>query len=249
MRQALIVALLALFLLLIAGCGTVDVNLHTTVKPSGDLIQEFRIEGSGIIGTLMTGPAFAEDFRKEDWQVEIEKSAGRTSLVATKHFKQGESVVIPSPSLEGEEMSAPKETFLEDLDFEVRNGLLTKEYFFEMTLPGSSAESPSTEAKDEFTEFGAEFEEMIEEAVQGMFSMSWTVTLPGQIVETNADSSEGSSATWYFDIDSLERGRHMMIRTRYLNWPALGGLIAVILAAMAGGGVFWLMRKRQAKRL
>lgn len=235
---------LAIFLLLsllLVGCGTVDVNFHTTVKPSGDLIQEIKIEASGMLSDLVTGPGFAEDFRKDGWQVEIEKEADRTSLVATKNFERGVALIIPSFSVEGEDVSAPDKI---SLKFDIRDRILVREYFFEVTVPGGPTETTATEVEGEF----AELEKTMQEALKAMFSMSWTITLPGQIIETNADTTEGSSATWYFDIDSLAQGRHMMIHTKYVNWPIVGGLIAIVVIAIASTGMFLLIRKRQAKK-
>lgn len=220
-------------------------NLHTTVKPSGDLIQELRIQGSGMMGNFISSSEFVENFKKNDWQAEVKKSDDLVSLVAIKNFKPGETMVIPSSSPDDEEMWLSEETLLNN--FEIHNSILTREYFLEIDLPGSSAENLSNKTEDEFTEFETGFEGMIEEVVKSMFSMSWTVTLPGKIIETNADTIEGNSATWYFDINSLEEGHHMMIHTRYVNWLIVGGLIAVVLTAIVSVVVFLLVRKRRSK--
>lgn len=247
-KQNSIVILLIILLLLIfliVGCGTIDVSLHTTVKPSGDLVQEIRIQGSGMMGNFISSSEFVENFKKEDWQTEIKKSDDLVSLIATKNFNPGETMIIPSSSSDNEEMWLSEGTLLNN--FDIHNSILTREYFLEIDLLGSSTEDLGNKTEDEFTEFETGFEGVIEEIVKSMFSMSWTITLPGKIIETNADTIEGNSATWYFDINSLEEGHHMMIRTRYINWLVVGILIAVVLAAIVSVVVFLLVRKRNSK--
>lgn len=87
----------------------------------------------------------------------------------------------------------------------------------------------------------------IKEALKEMFTMSWTISLPGKIVKSNADVIQGGSATWCFDIDSFEQDRYTEVHTRYTNWPVIGGLLGVIFIALAGGLGMTFIRKRRAK--
>jgi len=245
MKQTRTVALVSgfvLLLLLLAGCGTIDVNFHTTVKPSGDLVQEFRVDATGMIGSSLGTPEVTEDLKSQGWDVSIERSGDSASLIAKKDFKRGETPIIPSLSLGTDEATASEETRLESLNFDVRDRLLFKEYTFEMTLPGSPA-STETDAEGQFPQL----DKAMEEALKAMFSISWTVSLPGTIVETNADSTSGGSATWNFDFASMGKDQHLAVRTRYIKWPIIGGLVALVFIIIAGGVAFALMRSRQPK--
>jgi len=238
--------IILLFLIfLIAGCGTIDVNLHTTVKPSGDLFQEIQIQGSGMMGNYISNSELIESYREEDWQTEIKKSDDVVSLIATKNIDSKEITSVLNSTQDNGEIWLPGE--LKINNFEIHNSILTKEYLLDIDIPGSSTEDLSNETEDEFSELGTVFDETMEELVKNMFSMSWTITLPGKIIETNADNIEENSATWYFDINSLNEGRHIMIRTRYVNWLVVGILIAVVLATIVSVVVFLLVRKRRSK--
>ena len=241
-KTVALVSGIILLSLSLAGCGTVNVNLHTTVKPSGDLVQEFRVDATGMIGSSLGTSEATEDLKSQGWDVTIERSGDSASLIAKKNFKRGETPIIPSLSLGTDEATASEETRLEGLIFDVRDRLLFKEYAFEMTLPGSSA-SAETNANEQFPQL----DQAMEEALKAMFSISWTVSLPGKIVETNADTSEGGSATWNFGFDSMGNDQHLVVRTRYIKWPIVGGLAAGIVVIIAIGVAFALTRSRQPK--
>ena len=241
-KTAILVSGFVLLLLLLAGCGTVDVNFHTTVKPSGDLVQEFRVDATGMIGSSLGTSEATEDLKSQGWDVTIERSGDSASLIAKKDFKRGETPIIPSLSVGTDEATTSEETRLEGLIFDVRDRLLFKEYTFEMTLPGSSA-SAGTNANEQFPQL----DQAMEEALKAMFSISWTVSLPGRIVGTNADTSEGGSATWNFGFDSMGEDQQLVVRTRYIEWPIVGGLAALVVIFIAGVVAFVLTRSRQPK--
>lgn len=233
MRHNLILAVLATSLVLlpiIAGCGTVNINLQTTVKPSGDFTQQFKIEGTGMMGSLLGGSETIQSFKQEGWKVTTERSTDSVSLIATKEFRWNENIVIPS--LDGEEIA------LKNLSSHVRDYIVLKDYLFEVTIPGNPTGTVGTET-------GTEYEELAKLMLKGMFNMSWTLTLPGKIVESNADTIEDNSATWYFDIDSLEKDHYMTVHSRYINWPVIGGIVAAI---VAGLGIFFFIRARRLTR-
>ena len=73
---------------------------------------------------------------------------------------------------------------------------------------------------------GNDFADLGQEMVESMFNISWTFTLPGKITNSNADLVEGNSATWYFDIDTMENDRYLMVQSTYINWPLIIGIIA-----------------------
>jgi len=228
--RAVLIAFLTLILIIpfmSAGCGSVDVNIHTTIKPSGDFIQELRLKGSGMMGAALTTPETIESLKKEGWQVTTERSGDSVSLVATKQFKKGESVTMPDFSKQG--------TGLKQVKFDVKNFIAFKEYFLEMTLPASPIDTA-----------GGQYAELTKSMLKSMFSMSWTLSLPGNIVETNADAVQDNSATWYFDVDSLAKDRYMMVHTRYVNWPIIG-IIAGVVVVGVGLFILFVVRRRTPK--
>ena len=79
--------------------------------------------------------------------------------------------------------------------------------------------------------------------LQSMFYMSWTLDLPGKIIETNADEYDEDSATWYFDVESLTRDRYMMVETRYIRWPVIGIIAGIVVVGLL---LFFIIRRRAA---
>jgi hypothetical protein len=232
MRQRIVRAFLIVSLLLISistGCGTLSINFHTMIKTSGDIVQQIRFEGSGMMATALDEGSFETELERGGWKVDIERTDESVALVATKNLSRDETILIPQ--LEGGEPSAVGSVFLRSED-----GLLTKEYFIEIDV-AASGEQPEVS--------NGEFEELAGMMLEGMFDVSWTITLPGKIVESNADFVEGGSATWEFDINSMGSGRYLMVHSQYTNWPVIGGIIAgvvVVLALVA----FLVIRRRRA---
>lgn len=218
MRQKIILVFLAISLLLLSvmvGCGTLDVNLHTTVKSSGDLVQQIRLEGSGMMGNLLDDSEFTEELEQGGWTITTERSEDSVSVTSTKNFRWDEPIIFD------------EESILEDVSYRVSNRILVKDYFFEATLPGEGPVGTMFEGEE------GEFEELGGVLLEDMLNISWTVTLPGNIVESNADTFEGDSAIWYFDIEPLEGDRYLTAYSRETNWAVIGGIIAAVLVVLA----------------
>jgi hypothetical protein len=228
------VAVLALLLPLLAGCGQIDVNLHTTIKPSGDLVQEVRFTGSGLMAGFLDDAEATGDFEMEGWEVTIERSASSSTLIASRGFSVSEVMAIPD--LTGDETS------LENYEFRVQNYFFFTDYIFEVTLPGNPVEVPA----DDLTGLDGFDDDIISHLLEGLFSMSWAITLPGEITESNADSIMDSTATWIFEINSLDQDQEIAVRSRLINWPFIAGTSAG-LAVLAGVVIFLVLRKRAAR--
>ncbi|MEJ2739557.1 MAG: hypothetical protein P8105_07015, partial [Dehalococcoidia bacterium] len=97
-RKFLINIVLTLQLLIAAllttGCGTVDMNVHTRVKPSGDIIQELSIATTGMM-TALVDSEFAADLESQGWEVERTTSGETTTLVATMQYSKNEPMTVP----------------------------------------------------------------------------------------------------------------------------------------------------------
>ena len=237
MKKRLIIpglAVLALLLPLLAGCGQIDVNLHTTIKPSGDLVQEVMFTGSGMMAGFLDDAEATADLEMEGWEVTIERSANSSTLIASREFSADEVLAIPD--LSGDE------TALENYDFRVQNYFLFTDYIIEVTLPGNPVDVPT----DDLTGLDGFDDDIISQLLQGLFSMSWSITLPGEITESNADSIQDSTATWVFDIGSLDQDQEIAVRSRLINWPFIAGTSAGLLV-LAGVVTFLVLRRRAAR--
>lgn len=230
MRRRVVLLALIIFSLLLSiatGCGTLNMDLHTIVKTSGDIIQEIRFEGTGMMATMLEEADFTADFEQDGWALDIERADDSVIVTATGSFTLDEDIIIPQ--VEG----GP--AFTEGFSVRVEDGLLSKNFFIEVDIPGS---------EEELGDEDEELDEMFSGMLEGMFDISWKITLPGKIVESNADIVEGSSATWDFDFDALASGRYLMMHSQYTNWTIIGGIIAGVVVVLALVAFFFIRRRR-----
>ncbi len=225
------VAVLALLLPLLAGCAQIDIDLHTTIKPSGDLVQEVRFTGSGPMAGFLDDAEATGDLEMEGWEVTIERSASSSTLVASREFSADEVLAIPDFSSDPDA--------LEDYDFRVRNYFFFTDYVLQVTIPEDPVE-------DDLTGLDGFDDDIISQLLEGLFSMSWSITLPGEITESNADSIQDNTATWIFDIGSLDQDQEIAVHSRLINWPFIAGTSAGLLV-LTGVVVFLVLRKRAAR--
>ena len=225
----LLTVLICSIIVVLSGCGTISVDLYTTVEPSGGLNQEIEIEGTGMVGNLVVSPDTIQDFKKEGWKVSTSRTGDSAFLNASKVFSQGAEIDIPGFAEEGQE------TGLKNINSSISDRIFFKEYYFEATIPGNLF---NIDENDEFAEFGKAM-------LSAMFSMSWTLDLPGEIIETNADTYDKDTATWYFDIESLERDRKITIKTKYTNWTSIYIAIGV-LVVIVGIITFFIIKRKQS---
>jgi len=239
MRQRVVLVVVAIFLLLLSvvtGCEmldldfTLNVDYHTTVKISGDIIQDIRLEITGMTDTMLEEAGFSEGFPLggEGWDVETESTDDSVIITATGHYILDEDGNISQ--VEG----GPEVP--EVLSVRIEGGLLSTKYFAEINVTQSGI--------GELGE-GGEFGELAGIMLGDIFHFSWTITLPGSVVESNADIVEGGSATWVFDFDSLSSGFDMTMQSQYTNWPVIGGIIAGVVVVLVLV-VFFIIRRRRA---
>lgn len=223
----------------VAGCDmldldfTMDLDYRTTVETSGDIIQEIRIEITGVTGTLLEeaglleGADFTESFEREGWDSNIESTDDSVVMTITGNYVLDEDGNISQ--VEG----GPEVP--EGFSVRVEKGFLSTKYF---------AESDAAESGGELIGDGGEFDELGGMILENMFDISWTITLPGSVVESNADVIEGGSATWDFDLNSLTSGLNLTVHSQYTNWPVIGGIITGVVVVLALVALFYIRKRR-----
>lgn len=86
-------------------------------------------------------------------------------------------------------------------------------------------------------------ETMGEGMARSMFAAENRVTLPGKVIDGNADRMDGGLASWVLSLDSFESGRRMVAQSRCVNWVAI---IATAMA-VAGCGVALVVKARKGR--
>lgn len=234
MRRLLV--LLALVALISLACGTAKINLHTIVRSSGDTTQEVSIEATGMLASSMKESADPEKAKADGWTVTYEEKEDSFTTKMSRDFKREE--MLRTPFGETKEEGAP--TLAQpQASFKINDSLIAREYEFRVKLAGSQA-APSAESSAEADQAA---QELMKSLTGDIFKVSWSITLPGEIVETNADSKTATTATWNFGFDTLAKEREMVVKSRETNWVTIGGAAAVA-AVIVVVVVILLLRRR-----
>ncbi|MBI2886526.1 MAG: hypothetical protein HYY02_04900 [Chloroflexi bacterium] len=264
MRSRLLTAaLLAAAGLLFLACGTARIDLKTTVLSPEELDHEMVIRADGLMGEAMRQAFTVEDFRKEGWQAESKSEGNAVTVTVSKRLKRGESLSMPASA--GGPISSPNVTsdyFVSDglLEREYRLQVDVPPLLTPTPAPSPTPRATATPPRtptplgrggltpaatptprptvspfrsEEFERLG---EQLGEQFVRSALRMSWTVSLPGEVNETNADSRTATSGTWEIGYDRLKQGFQVSIASKERKnlWPFVGGgLVAVVVGGLA----------------
>lgn len=134
-------------------------------------------------------------------------------------------------------------------EFSMTQGTLSNVYTFTMPLPeepmeaGQVDEQPQDQPTAEQPDEGQVQIEGMDAALGDMMGMmmsggdsgiSFSVTLPGEIVATNGELLPGSRVVWKIDLTSPEPPDDLMAQSRLPNWPAVGRLGGALVEAGRG---------------
>ncbi len=100
-------------------------------------------------------------------------------------------------------------------DLEVIDRPSEREYRVTVTVPPSQESAAPTATPDPAMD--PETARMAEEMAKMMMEMikvTWTINVPGQVVETNADLATETGGTWEFGMDRIQQGRELKLISR-----------------------------------
>lgn len=224
----IIITALTAGLILLAGCGTLDMQLETDVRTSGNYTQKVIITATGALGESLVTEGGADEMTADGWQVTQTQSGDTVTLTASKDFSPDDPFFLPDAT--GTEATSPV------LDIQSKNNFLFTDYSFTVNIP-SDPEALGLEPD------AGEYAELTLGLLKNIFTMSWTVNMPGEITNSNADVVNGSTATWDFDVDTLSQGGVMTADVRVINWVIISGLatFVIILAILS---LIFIRRRR-----
>ena len=220
--SALALALFLLTILALAACGRIDADIHTTFKPSGLIVQKISLTGSGQMGTSLSNAFPLQTYIGNGWLMEITSEGSATTVSATRVFRKEDISNIADAFIKSQQGSPS----IKDPVFTITDNFFIKHYSLSFAIPPMSPDAIDTGAGEQWSKLG-------DSVLDSMFSLTWSITLPGQITYTNADSFQRDTATYDFKYSTLKNGRQIIVQSRYVDWPliliVLGGLVAVIL--------------------
>lgn len=215
------------------GCGTLDVDLHLEFHDDG-ASAELTTTGTGVLGASVLTSQLKDDFAAKGWQTSLDRQGEIVTLRAsadTLDAGRRASLAASTPS-----PSSAESKFLDGLSYERRDNVLTTDYVVRFKVPVIDSPPPMG---DELID-----EKTMLQIVNSMLRFKVSMTLPGEIIETNADSRTVDTATWLLSYESLVQGRDLYVMSRQTNYGNIAG-IAILLLLIGAGGV-WLAVRRSA---
>lgn len=200
--------LLCLLALLVSGCGTANLGIHVTYTRQGDTTLALRIESTGMMEAFISEAIDVDGLREAGWEVETVREGELTRQTAAVTWPKGHPGASAMP-----------------FSITEAQGLLTREYEFRMD-PADWIDPAVVE------EAAAELEEGQAELIDSMLKMTVSVTLPGDIIENNADNVQESTANWY-PRWSDETYPALTARSREIDMVRVGILAGVLVCILA----------------
>ena len=168
-----------------------------------------KMEG---FGDLTQGEAPPEGLvQSEDgWETEAWTEGEALFMRSAKRVQPGDPMFPPG--------QVDDETDQPDVTLEIVDIPEGREY--RMTILAKASEDstvvppPTTDDMD--PENRAMAEEMAKMVAQ-MFQVTWTISLPSEVVETNADIPTATGGIWMFPMDKAQETREMRVVSRVYN--------------------------------
>jgi hypothetical protein len=228
---------------LVAGCGGVEMEMETVVEPSGELKHKMTL----VIGEDMAQSINMEDieglFEVDGFTMSTEQEGNNTLYVYKFEDRWDNYLDIG--------FFDDQEATINDLKLRVKDNFITRDFYLESAMSTNDMSLIEDElmagleaAEGEFSELG--LGDMGLELFASLFSINWVFTMPGDIIESNASHTEGSSAYWDIDIFSMEVDQTFSIHSRVINWGAVGGISGVLFLIIILIALIVTRRKREA---
>ncbi len=217
-RLATVLAATAALVIVVSGCGTARVDLKTDVVSPQEVNQELLITADGAVGDSLRQSFDPEKMRQDGWTTDLKSQGNGYVLRMSKKLTGSGSWLPASTGATSSTTSAAK------FDYKVNEGFLDREYNLHIVLPASpmTTSAPKTELERQGQQLG-------EQLIRNSFNMAWTINLPGEVTDTNADSKTKNGGTWEIGFDGMQKGVDMRISSRERKDSTV--------YALAGGGV------------
>ena len=189
-----------LFLALVAtvACGTLSVDLETKVESETEFEHQIEMRATGMFAEMiLEDPDFNAGGLGGDLDFDVERD-GETVIMTGEGKVSGEHA---------------RQALAENPSFRIETTDTGPyiEYRVSLSLEDLTEDSGDFgSGEDPFEELGKE----IIESMAHMFTLDWTVEVPGSIVETNARSHEKNTATWHANLADLADAEEFYVVSR-----------------------------------
>ena len=213
-----------LLALLLTACGTAQVEVTTTVLSPNEAEQQVSIRAEGMLGEALAAQLKPQETELEGWATEVVREQQGVRMVMKKRGSLQSVWDLP------ERMPAAANAAAQ---VDVTNSLLGREYRVVVKLPPVNAGEGMLGASGIGPDQMRQLQDMMAQSV----TASWTINLPGDITETNADRKTAHGATWDLTVDRTRDGMELRIASR--EGPNVAALAGGGVVAVALGGLGW----------
>tara|TARA_Y100001936_G_scaffold235277_1_gene263345 strand:- start:1199 stop:2626 length:1428 start_codon:yes stop_codon:yes gene_type:complete len=177
-------------------CGTLRMDLDSKVKNLEDFSHTFEIIATDELGFLLEDSFIENDFFTKDmWDTKMEGTTFSAKL--SHHFKGDEARNLLDGNFEGEPLNSFKLTSENTTD-----GILYRASYELSELSDSSGLDNS----DEDNIFD-------QDLIDSMMRFNWTVEMPGEIVSSNADSIDGTTANFTLNTTDINQTTEIWVES------------------------------------
>lgn len=208
LRPSILIAL-GLGLSLTGGCGTLRVDNHTVVHPNGSCVREIQLVATGAFADVLA----SEPYPLTRWHWESHRQNGEYHLRIWQNF----------PSVKAASVETSRSVHISAADDAVPTSTLTLEtarYWFVTyrtfveAYPGAAGES----------------EESWSDLSDGTVAMTSQVSLPGKIIDSNADHVDENTAYWRLPAHDLTQPRRLRAVARRIEPFAIAVAVLIVIA-------------------
>ena len=185
-----------LAVLTLVGCGTLSVEVATTVDSESRFTHSIELSATGLMAELVQQPVDVEELRADGWTVTLDREDETVRITLNREFTGEDAARHSSENPTG--LSFPFNAFVIKVE-ETDDG---KQYRVSLTVERDTnplqAESLSRYRFDRLRDV------VVQERADS-FRLDWELTVPGEVVDSNANSVDGSVARWQADLADLEK--------------------------------------------
>ena len=184
-----------LVVLLLAACGTLSVAVETTVEDELEFSHLIRLTATGGMVEEVEEVLDVNELRANGWDARSLLENGTLSLTLQRRFTGDEARIY---SRGGHlDVDFPFKSFV----IKVEESEGDVEYQVSLLL----ARGDGSATSEGFESYGfSRLRGLMVRSSADAFTLDWTLTVPGEIIDGNADRVEGGVARWRLDLQDLE---------------------------------------------
>ena len=184
-----------LAILTLIGCGTLSVDIATTVDSESRFTHSIELSATGLMAELIQLTVDVEELRADGWVATLDRDGDAVRITLDREFTGDDATRNSSENPTG--LAFPFNAFVINVD------KVEGETQYRVSLIVERDTDPLQ------LEFLPQYRfdrlrDVVVEERSGSFKLDWKLKVPGEVGDTNADSVDGGIARWQVDLSDLE---------------------------------------------